>query len=373
VINQDECIPPSGYYRTIDDWIEASVTKPTPSYSMTLRNGRYVNIPPPVGLEEPTHWAFRHLFSTTIRERHGTVAIIPGGKVYGLACDIVTPDNMLIGDCTLDRKHIPSERNISRISAMPPLQKSPYPVAVLALKDSGIYYHWMMDVLPLLHLLKECGVAPHTYVINGKSSAKFQYKTLEALGIPRERIVESSPSLHLQSRLLVIPRCVGKFRSRWSIDFLRRELMTANGIGPSPGKERIYISRERARKRKLLNEDAVMDVLGGLGFRKVHLEEMPLLDQIRLFASAEVVAGPHGAGFTNTVFCNPGTRVIEMFSPRLVHTCYPMLSGQLGLRHYYLVGEGPRPQEYKDTHDRHADIAVDIDKLKRILDIAEIL
>ncbi|RKN85323.1 glycosyltransferase family 61 protein [Paenibacillus ginsengarvi] len=369
---REELVPPSGYYRTFDEWADMSAMKGTPSYLETMSLGRRIVFQPPVGLENPPHWVFRKLSSSVIRERHGNVAVIPGGKVCGIECDIITPDNKLIGDYSLEWKSHPSNRSIWKMDSLPQLHKSETPVAVLALKDSNIYYHWMMDVLPTFHLLKQSGIKPYTYVINGKASAPFQFDSLEMLGISRKRIVLSHPGLHISSPLLVVPRCIGRFRSRWSIDFLRRELMTSSGIKPSAGKDRIYISRERASKRKLLNENEVMNVLGSRGFRKVHLEGMPLTEQIRLFASAEAVAGPHGAGLTNTVFCNPGTRVIEMFSPRLVHTCYPMISGLLGLKHYYLVGTGDKPPEYVDVHDRHADIRVDVKELVRLLDLAGI-
>lgn len=369
---QKELRPPAGYYRTFGEWADQSALRGTPSFLETLDLGRLVRFQPPIGLEDPPHWVFRKLASSRIRERHGTLAVIPNGKVCGTECDIITPDNKLIGDYSLEWQKHPSERSIKTMERLPPLQKSERTVAVLALKDSNIYYHWMMDVLPTIHLLRQAGIKPYTFVINGKTAAAFQTETLSMLGISRKRIVRSHPELHLESPLLVIPRCVGRFRSRWSIDFLRHELMTASGIKPAARKDRIYISRERASKRKLLNEDDVMQVLGRRGFRKVHLEEMPLSEQVRLFASAEAVAGPHGAGLTNTVFCHPGTRVIEMFSPQLVHTCYPMISCLLGLRHYYLVGTGARPPEYHDVHDRRADIEVDTRQLALLLDMAGI-
>ncbi|MEF3307197.1 glycosyltransferase family 61 protein [Paenibacillus sp. GYB003] len=372
MIEREKLAPFSGYYRSFDEWADKSASAGTPSYLETMNLGRPIAFRTPIGLERPPHWAFRKLSSSRIRERHGTVAIIPGGKVCGIECDIVTPDNKLIGDYSLEWKVHPTKRTVWKLDRLPPLYRSESPVAVLALKDSNIYYHWMMDVLPTLHLLKRLGIKPHLFVINGKAAAPYQIETMEMLGVSRKRIVQSHPGLHIESPLLVVPRCVGKFRSRWSIDFLRRELMTACGIVPAAGKDRIYISREKAPKRKLLNEDDVMRVLARRGFRKVHLEGMPVSDQIRLFASAEAVAGPHGAGLTNTVFCNPGTRVIEMFSPRLVHTCYPMISGLLGLQHYYLVGTGPRPPEFCDVHDRHADIRVDVRQLVRLLDLAGI-
>ena len=37
-----------------------------------------------------------------------------------------------------------------------------------------------------------------------------------------------------------------------------------------------------------------------------------VLEQMRVFASARGVLGPHGAGFANLVFCAPRTAVVEI-------------------------------------------------------------
>jgi hypothetical protein len=45
------------------------------------------------------------------------------------------------------------------------------------------------------------------------------------------------------------------------------------------------------------------------------LEGYSLDRQIRLFSNAKLVIGAHGAGMSNVVFCEPGTRVIEIRAP----------------------------------------------------------
>ena len=60
-------------------------------------------------------------------------------------------------------------------------------------------------------------------------------------------------------------------------------------------------------------ERALRDEPSVLGnFRVVELEREPLPQQARLFASARVVIGAHGAGLSNAVFCAPGTLVVEI-------------------------------------------------------------
>nr|WP_256386508.1 glycosyltransferase family 61 protein [Hydrocoleum sp. CS-953] len=68
-------------------------------------------------------------------------------------------------------------------------------------------------------------------------------------------------------------------------------------------------------------------------------ESMSLENQIATFAHAKIIVAPHGSGLTNIVFCNPGTKVIELFSPHYLRYYYWHISQLLGLEHYFLIGE----------------------------------
>lgn len=91
--------------------------------------------------------------------------------------------------------------------------------------------------------------------------------------------------------------------------------------------------------RKVVNEEQFMQVLVRLGFELVTFESMSVFEQAALMAEAEIVVAPHGAGLANLVFCSPGTKVIELFSPAYVNVCYWILSNQCNLEYYYLMGE----------------------------------
>ena len=82
-----------------------------------------------------------------------------------------------------------------------------------------------------------------------------------------------------------------------------------------------------------------MQVLARLGFELVTFESMSVFEQAALMAEAEIVLAPHGAGLANLVFCSPGSKVIELFSPSYVNVCYWILSNQCNLKYYYLMGE----------------------------------
>jgi hypothetical protein len=66
-----------------------------------------------------------------------------------------------------------------------------------------------------------------------------------------------------------------------------------------------------------------MEKLESYGFDSYVLEDLSFYEQVDLFSSAEIVVGPHGAGFTNTIFADDLT-LLELFgSGELSHSlCY---------------------------------------------------
>ena len=77
-------------------------------------------------------------------------------------------------------------------------------------------------------------------------------------------------------------------------------------------KERIYVTRHNCLYRNLINEGNLIDKLKKKNFRTVDLNSTTIFQQIKTFSNAEIVIGPTGSGLTNIVFCNPGTKVIEI-------------------------------------------------------------
>ncbi|MFD0694229.1 glycosyltransferase family 61 protein [Paenibacillus sp. GCM10027628] len=368
----DRTNTPDGYYNSIKDWIVASNLRKK-KYMKNVLFDDPVFLTEPTGLENPTFWTVRFSESTApFKQRNGRIDIITKGRVYGAKPDILTPDHKLIWEHSREKNIMPDQHSIFQQNRLPPVKKTTKTLALLSIKDSRIYYHWMLDVLPRLHIMKQCGIQADAYIINGRRMAPFQYETLEALGIPKEKVIVSHSGLHLQAKKLIIPHFSRGIRPKWVCDFLRQELMINKKIEPVKGFERIFISRANAGKRKLLNEEEVMGLLAKYGFQSIRLEEKSVAEQIQIFASAKVVVAPHGAGLTNVLFSDPGTKVIEFLAPSLVHNCYPILSSLLGHRHYYIIGEGERPPEYVDPHDRKANITVRLSDVREILKMAGI-
>ncbi|MBC7923139.1 MAG: glycosyltransferase family 61 protein, partial [Ferruginibacter sp.] len=140
----------------------------------------------------------------------------------------------------------------------------------------------------------------------------------------------------------------------------------------SSARKRLYVSRRHAPNRRVVNEEAVVRLLTSLGFEVVTTETMSVVEQASRFADAGCVVAPHGAGLTNLVFCSPGTKVVDVFSPHWVNPCYWVLSRQAGLEYHYLIGEGPRPAEYHDPVLKGEDIVVNLGALASLLEMGGI-
>ncbi|HUA51661.1 MAG TPA: glycosyltransferase family 61 protein, partial [Candidatus Sulfotelmatobacter sp.] len=92
------------------------------------------------------------------------------------------------------------------------------------------------------------------------------------------------------------------------------------------------------------------------GFEPVSPEALGFVDQVKLFAAASVIAGPHGAGLANMVFAPPGTPVVELIGPRFaasggkIAATYETLAATLGHRLTRVIGEVPAGEPIRHDH-----------------------
>jgi tetratricopeptide (TPR) repeat protein len=262
------------------------------------------------------------------------VAVIPNGRAWGdkFTRAVITSDDRLLEDISTGSPSL-----IISSDRLPPPVAIEGTVAFLAKNYCYNYYHWMFEFLPQIELLRRSGIdigSIDKFAVN-HCCFPFQRETVSLLGIPLEKIVETYKNNHIQARQLLVSSVIIE-STKWACDFLRRELLNDSIIGLQK-KQRIFISRKE--KRRVINEDELVAVLSKFGFKSIAPESLSVAEQISLFAAAEVVIGAHGAALTNTVFCSPGTKVIEIFSPDYVNPCYRKLSSQVGLEYWEFIGE----------------------------------
>ncbi len=218
--------------------------------------------------------------------------------------------------------------------------------AVVTTAGSNVYYHWMLDVLPRILMLKESVYwdSIDHFIINYKG-LPFQKETLQWLGIDESRIVNSNKNwdFHVAAEVLYIPSLPSKLNeiNRFECGLLKKYFAPADTHADKDGTAgRIYISRKNAGNRTVVNEEELINVLLDHGFRVVEMERLSVAAQIGIFANASVITGPHGSAFANIVFCRPGTKLIEIMPETNIVTCFYGIASQLNLSYFAFIDEG---------------------------------
>lgn len=128
---------------------------------------------------------------------------------------------------------------------------------------------------------------------------------------------------------------------------------------------RIYISRAGAGRRRILNEPDLIRLLERYDFTIIEDVPRSITEQVSIYKNAQFILGPHGASFTNIIWCETGTRLVELFNPDYVQDYFLYLATILGLKYSaFCCKVSPRNRE----HALNADITVSIPELRKYLE-----
>jgi capsular polysaccharide biosynthesis protein len=130
------------------------------------------------------------------------------------------------------------------------------------------------------------------------------------------------------------------------------------------GHDKVYISRKKAPKRRIANEEALESLLKSFGYTCVTMEDYSFAEQVNICLNATTLISLHGAGLTNMMFMNKNSKVVELRQKgEFQNNCYFTLASDMELQYYYLICEKVNPNEKNHT----ADVIVDIEALKELV------
>lgn len=238
--------------------------------------------------------------------------------------------------------------------------------AAILLGGSDNYYHWIIDYLPRLAAVlgRRDYAAMPVYMLG--QPAQFQIETLELLGIGVDRL-RYYPAQHMMRvRNMFMPYVPGRpmkpsgepdkmkpndnpLITRFLHGHLRR-----NGAMP---RKRYFISRADAKFRRCVNEEAIFKIAQSYGFEKLRNEGKTFAEQLDIYADADAIMGPHGAGFTNMVFAPSDAKIIEFFPKNRRPAFYSSLAKQTGQPYFAL--EGPIMRTFADLTPDFGDFTLD--------------
>ncbi|MDG6093888.1 glycosyltransferase family 61 protein [Acetobacter sp. AN02] len=294
------------------------------------------DMPPP----DP-NGALAHLFTftdATIATRCGVV-MLSGGQIL---------------TDTLDHRHPDDQITVEGFRVSLPAGR-PLPGCWLSLLLGGCnnLFHFALMNAGRLALLKEKDIRSiRGILIPADIPAAFSTLMERAITAvwgawdhPLPEILSVSSAASFRPDRLILP---------WNVAetgyFLPQALTLLSSLAPHDSRlpqhtypRRLYISRSDSPSRPLRNEAELVFQLKQKGFVATTLSGVPLDVQAGLFANADMIVAPHGAGLTGLIFAKPGTRVIELMPDRLMNWCYRRLAAMLDL-HYDIV-TGPSSPE----------------------------
>jgi len=342
-------------------------------YHQQIYNSDRLDLTPP----KPLDYDHPYFIRQKVDYPAATVTRVQGGKIIARdwASVITTADNVFLSEISTGLSHW-----LFLLKEQAPLAKVPGRVVALARWAGLKYFHWLGETFSAIHLLGLAGIdlGSIDYFLVNSPFPNYQQVMLETLGIQPRQILTTDDYPYLQAEELIIPYYgnVDGWFPKIAIEFLRDKFLSTVNQNSYPTFEnchlpkKIYLSRAAVSYRRVVNEAELQEFLSSQGFVTIRPESLSFLEQVALFAQAEVIIAPHGAGLANLAFCQPRTQVVELFTPDYVYGCFWAIASQRDLDYYYLVNSGidRAPLRLDDLmHPCYRDIYVDISRLQKFL------
>jgi hypothetical protein len=213
-------------------------------------------------------------------------------------------------------------------------------VYVLANRANNIFMHWFLYLISGLYDLKHLPkpIKFHTVV-----TLDFQRETLPLLK-PDFEFVENTDGYTIVKYEGAPCKTIYTVEDHY-YHFVRNQILVKNHLERTEKPfRRIYISRSKshlvtypigAKRRQLVNEHILTDMLKEYGFECIHLEDYSMLDKIRLFQEASIIITPNGGALACAYFASKDTKIVSITCPNPAELHYAHLCNILSIPFYF--------------------------------------
>jgi capsular polysaccharide biosynthesis protein len=232
------------------------------------------------------------------------------------------------------------------------------------------YYHWLTEAIPRIWMVKDLLVdlillLPYYY-----KNISFVQDSLKPFNFKGVEYIPDGYNVKISNAVLpqIKPFCsfydpdvLNELRNYY-VEYAKRSKLSAPELG-----ERIYIMRGTSLRRKIVNEESLVDILEKFNFKSINTQFYSFFEQVLFSENAKYLIS-NGSGLTNMQFMKSSSSVLEM-QKRITNmndfhdlVLWYMASG-LNLYYYYFLCNPVN--RYQDLY--FADLTVNLKKFEEML------
>ncbi len=234
---------------------------------------------------------------------------------------------------------------------------------------SSSHYHWVCECMCRLFSVKD--ILPDYIIILPDTNyvKRVGLKFLDLLDLqPKDIVFIKEEEMFYADYVSIVTRpCHTGYINDPLIKKMQATIFEKIGNKKDDSLSRLYVSRERASYRKILNETQLLPLIKEYGFEIIHFEDFSFEEQVKLASRCGTLMSIHGAGLTNMIFMPQASSVIEFRRDKVYHNqCYWHLADALGHNYYYYFGQADSEQVIEGNG---CNLTIDVNKFEKMLTV----
>ncbi len=242
------------------------------------------------------------------------------------------------------------------------------PLVLGVKRGAGNYGHWLMEMLPRLHLvldrLRDPAVGLLLHDVSDPQLGEVMQTSLRRLGVADGRVRVAGPR-PVRARALILVEGMtehGTYMSPLVRDCQERLLHGVAGLGH----DRVFVARGAGYRRNFADASRAQALAQEQRYHILPAPRLSLLQQMATLRDARVVAGAMGAGMTSLVFASTPAQALLFTGEAMPDTFFWFLANLFG--HSYRevrCRQCEEPPAAGLSYDR--DLLIDDDELRQQL------
>lgn len=201
------------------------------------------------------------------------------------------------------------------------------------------FFHWFADIYQKLEALSLSNDMFRDYIliIPATNNSGYVKETLKLYNI-KYYIIQKDETVFVD-KLIYIPSIspTGNYRPELMLN-MRKRFQKYYNI--SSTNKKVFITRSKALKRKILNENELVPFFENNNIQIVAMEDLNFKEQYKIVAEADLLISLHGAGLTHMLWMKQNSKVLEIRSREdSTNNCYFSLASDLNLKYYYFLAD----------------------------------